>query len=354
MNIRTVNTTSPKAQPDWNNLGFGVYYTDHMLMIDYAAGKGWHDARIVPYGPLSMDPSAMVLHYAVEIFEGLKAYATPDGKIKMFRPYDNAKRLNVSAARFCMPDLPVDDFMDSICSLIKLERAWVPKEEGTSLYIRPFMYSDQPNVGVRIPELFKFVVILSPVGAYYKEGINPVSIYVEDEYVRAAKGGTGYTKCGGNYAASLIAQKKASDMGCTQVLWLDGAERKYIEEVGTMNVIFKINGEIVTPELSDSILAGITRDSVLTLLRHWDYKVSERKISKDELFNAAESGALEEAFGTGTAAVISPIGLFDINGKKIPVNNGKIGPVAQKLYDTITGIQWGKIPDPFGWTYEVI
>jgi len=353
MDIQITKNTNPKAKPDWNNLGFGDYFSDHMLMIEYTTGKGWHDARIIPFGPVSMDPSAMVLHYAVEIFEGLKAYACPDGKVRMFRPHSNAARLNRSAARFCMPALPEDDFVDSICRLIKIDEDWIPKEDGTSLYIRPFMYSDQSNVGVRIPDYFKFMVILSPVGAYYPEGLNPVKIYVEDEYVRAAKGGAGFTKCGGNYAVSLIAQKKAKDLGFTQVLWLDGVERKYIEEVGTMNVMFKIKGEVITPELGDSILPGVTRDSCIRLLRSWGLTVTERKLSIDELFEAAKNGDLEEAFGTGTAAVISPIGLFSIHGEKLQVQDGNIGPVSQRLYDTLTGIQWGKIPDPYGWTYEV-
>ncbi|MEL7624903.1 MAG: branched-chain amino acid aminotransferase [Clostridiales bacterium] len=353
MDIRVIENINPKAKPDESNLGFGEYFTDHMFIMDYATGKGWHDARIVPYGPVSMDPSAMVLHYAVEIFEGMKAYTCSDGKVRMFRPYANAQRMNRSGQRFCMPVIPEEDFVEAICRLIKQDQSWVPQAEGTSLYIRPFMYSDQSNVGVRMPDYFKFMVILSPVGAYYKEGLNPVSIYVEDEYVRAAKGGTGYTKCGGNYAASLIAQKKAKDLGYTQVLWLDGAERKYIEEVGTMNVMFKIKGEIVAPELGDSVLPGITRDSAIQLLQSWGYKVTERKIAIEELLAAAQSGDLEEAFGTGTAAVISPIGLFNIHGEKLQVGDGKIGPVAQKLYDTLTGIQWGKLPDPFGWTYEI-
>jgi branched-chain amino acid aminotransferase len=353
MDIKVTKTTAPKEKPDWSSLGFGDYFTDHMFVMDYFGEQGWHNARIIPYGPITMEPSAMALHYAVEVFEGMKAYYCQDGQIRLFRPLENARRLNNSAARFCMPPFPEEDFVKAICELIKLEADWVPHEEGTSLYIRPFMFSDQSNVGVRLPHQFKFYVILSPVGAYYKEGLNPVSIYVEDEYVRAAKGGTGFTKCGGNYAASLIAQKKAKELGYTQVLWLDGAERKYIEEVGTMNVMFKINGEIVAPELGDSVLPGITRKSALQLLSSWGLKVTERKISVDELLAAARDGSLEEAFGTGTAAVISPIGLFNIHGEKLQVGDGKIGPIAQKLYDTLTGIQWGKIADPFGWCYDV-
>ncbi|MCL1805562.1 MAG: branched-chain amino acid aminotransferase [Clostridiales bacterium] len=353
MDIQITKNTNPKAKPDWSNLGFGNFFSDHMLIIDYTTDKGWYDARIVPYGPLSMDPSAGVLHYAIEIFEGLKAYTCPDGKVRMFRPHSNAARMNRSAARFCMPALPEDVFVDSIRRLIDVDRDWIPREDDTSLYIRPFMYSDQSNVGVRIPDSYRFVVILSPVGAYYPEGLNPVKIYVEDEYVRASKGGTGFTKCGGNYAASLIAQKKAKDMGFTQVLWLDGVERKYIEEVGTMNVMFKIKGEIVTPELGDSILPGVTRESCIQLLRSWGLSVTERKLSIDELYEAARNGDLEEAFGTGTAAVISPIGLFSIRGEKLQVQDGGIGAVSQRLYDTLTGIQWGKLPDPYGWTLEV-
>ena len=353
MDIKITKNPSLKAKPDWNNLGFGDYFTDHMFICDYLDGQGWHNARILPYGPISMEPSSMALHYAVEVFEGMKAYHCEDGKNRLFRPFENARRLNNSGARFCMPPFPEEDYVKSICELIKLDESWIPQEEDTSLYIRPFMFSDQSNVGVRMPHQFKFMVILSPVGAYYKEGLNPVSIYVEDEYVRASKGGTGFTKCGGNYAASLIAQKKAKDLGYTQVLWLDGAERKYIEEVGTMNVMFKINGEIVAPELGDSVLPGVTRNSSLKLLASWGYKVTERKISIDELFAAAQDGSLEEAFGTGTAAVISPIGLMSIHGQDIQIGDGKIGPTAQKLYDTLTGIQWGKIADPFDWTYEI-
>ncbi|MCL1849534.1 MAG: branched-chain amino acid aminotransferase [Clostridiales bacterium] len=353
MHIEITKNTQPKPKPDWNNLGFGEYFSDHMLLVDYDPAQAWHNARIVPYGPLSMDPSAGVLHYAIEVFEGMKAYTCPDGKVRMFRPHANGSRINRSAARLCMPPIPENDFVESIGELIKIDRDWIPKEDNTSLYIRPFMYSDQSNVGVRIPETFRFVVILSPVGAYYKEGLNPVSIYVEDEYVRAAKGGTGFTKCGGNYAASLIAQKKAKELGFSQVLWLDGAERKYIEEVGAMNVMFKIKGEIVTPELGDSILPGITRDSVLQLVKSWGMTAVERRISIDELHEAARNGDLEEAFGTGTAAVICPIGMFSIRGEKLQVSDGNIGPVTQRLYDTLTGIQWGKIPDPFGWSYEL-
>lgn len=350
MNISIEKRQDPKAKPDWDNLGFGKYYTDHMFIMDYTKGKGWHDARIVPYAPLQIDPSAKVFHYAMEIFEGLKAYYAMDGKIKLFRPDANAKRLNSSAERICLPQLPEEIFIEAVEALVRVDADWVPKNPGTSLYIRPFIIANDPGVGVHLPEMSQFIIILSPVGAYYPEGLNPVSIYIEDEYVRATLGGTGYIKCGGNYAASLIAQQKAEEKGYTQVLWLDGVERKYIEEVGTMNVAFVIGDEVVTPALGGTILPGITRDSVLRVLNSWGHKVSERKISLEELYSVAKSGLLKEAFGIGTAAVIAPIGAFLIKGEKITVGDGKIGALSQKLYDTITGIQWGDIEDTFGWT----
>ncbi len=294
----------------------------------------------------------MVLHYGQEIFEGMKAYPC-DGKILLFRPEMNARRMNSSADRLCMAQIPEELFIEGVSELVKLDRDWIPTEEGTSLYIRPFMISTQNGLGVHASKSYKFIVILSPVGAYYPEGLNPVKIYVEDEYVRAVKGGTGFTKCGGNYAASIIAQSKAADKGYTQVLWLDGVERKYIEEVGTMNVMFKIDGEVVTPKLEGSVLPGVTRDSCLKLLGELGIPASERKISVEELIEAYRAGKLEEAFGTGTAAVISPIGELYYEGERMVIGGGKIGPVSQKLYDTLTGIQWGKLPDTLGWVREV-
>lgn len=353
MQIKIQKTTNPQQKPDWDNLGFGKYFTDHMFVADYTEGEGWHDARIVPYGDIVLDPAAMVFHYGQEIFEGMKAYRTKEGVIQLFRPDMNAKRMNRSAERLCMAQIPEEFFIQAVKELVKVERDWVPTAEGTSLYIRPFMIATQPNIGVHASRTYQFIIILSPVGAYYPEGLNPVKIYIEDEYVRAVKGGTGFTKCGGNYAASIIAQDKAGKLGYTQVLWLDGVERKYIEEVGTMNVMFKIDGEIVTPELQGSVLPGITRDSVLKMAKHLGYPVSERRISIQDLEKAYDEGKLEEAFGTGTAAVISPIGELNYEGKIMNINGGAIGEVSQKLYDSLTGIQWGKLEDTFGWTTSI-
>jgi branched-chain amino acid aminotransferase len=353
VDIRFEAAGARKAKPDWNNLGFGRYYTDHMFLLDYTEGKGWHDARLVPYAPLSLDPAAMVLHYSMEVFEGMKAYYAPDGRVLLFRPRENARRLNSSAERLCLPYLPEDIFVAAVDALVRADREWIPRQPGTSLYIRPYIIADEPHLGVRAPLICKFIVICSPVGAYYPEGLDPVRIYVEDEYARSVVGGTGHIKCGGNYAASLIAQKKAERLGFTQVLWLDALEHKYIEEVGTMNIMFRLGDEIVTPSLDGSILPGITRSSAIDMLRSWGHKVRERKISVDELFQAAKDGALREAFGAGTAAVISPIGAFSIHGEILPVADGEIGPVAQKLFDDLTGLQWGRLPDDFGWTYEV-
>ncbi len=353
MDIRVELTRSPKQKPDFTKLGFGQVFSDHMFVMDYTEGKGWHDPRIVPYGPLSLEPSSMVFHYGQEIFEGLKAYRRQDGSVWLFRPDQNANRLNRSGERLSIP--PVDPAMqvEAIRRLVEIEKDWVPDVEGTSLYIRPFVIATDPYVGVRPSQTYKYIVILSPVGAYYPEGLDPVRIYIETEYVRASKGGTGFTKCGGNYAASLNAQYKAKKKGYSQVLWLDAKEHKYVEEVGTMNVFFVLGDEVVTPALEGSILPGITRDSCLKLLSSWGLKVSERKISVEELFEAGEKGLLTEAFGTGTAAVISPIRELNWDGRIVELSGGKIGELSQKLYDTVTGIQWGGVQDPFGWTIPV-
>lgn len=351
--IKITLTSSPKAKPDETNLPFGEYFTDHMFIMDYTEGRGWHDPRIIPYGPLSLDPSTMVFHYGQAIFEGMKAYKTKDGRILLFRPYANMERANISNDRLCIPPLDIEFAVKAIQELVKVDRDWVPQAEGTSLYIRPFIIATDPYLGVRPSNTYQFIVILSPSGAYYPEGINPVKIYVESQYVRAVKGGTGHTKTPGNYASSLKAQVEAKHNGYTQVLWLDGVEKKYVEEVGTMNVAFKINGEVVTPALEGSILAGITRDSVLTLLRHWGVPVVERRITIQELFDAAAQGTLEEAFGTGTAAVISPIGELNWDGNIVTINNSQTGEYSAKIYNTITGIQYGEIEDPFGWVVEV-
>jgi branched-chain amino acid aminotransferase len=338
-----------KPKPPQDKLGFGNYFTDHMFEMDYTEGRGWHDARIVPFGPISISPAAMVLHYAQETFEGMKAYRTSEGKIQFFRPLENIRRLNKSNKRICIPEIDENDFMDALRAVVNIDKDWVPSAEGTSLYIRPFTIATDEHLGVRASKTYKFYIILSPVGAYYPEGINPVKIFVETEDVRAVRGGTGFAKVGANYSATIRAQHRAEDKGYTQVLWLDGVERRYIEEVGTMNVFFKIGDEVVTPPLEGSILPGITRMSCIEALKSWGVKVSERRLSIDELFDAARSGRLSEAFGSGTAAVISPIGELDWDGERIAISGGKIGELTHKLYDFITGIQWGKIKDEFNW-----
>ena len=342
-----------KEKPDPKTLKFGKVFTDHMFLLNYDAGQGWHDGRIVPYGDLNLSPSAMVFHYAQEVFEGLKAYRRPDGKVQLFRPMDNVRRLNDSCERLCIPAIPEELALEGIRTLVKVEQDWVPNEPGTSLYIRPFVIATDASLGVHASHSYLFCVICCPVGAYYAEGINPVRIYVENEDVRAVRGGTGYTKCGGNYAASIRAGERAEEQGYAQVLWLDGVERKYIEEVGSMNVMFKVDGTIITPKLTGSVLPGITRRSCLQLLRDWGYPVEERLVTAQELFDAADAGKLDEAWGTGTAAVVSPIGEMGWNERKAEVNGGVIGPVTQKLYDTLTGIQWGTQPDPYGWTMPI-
>jgi len=352
-NIRVEKTQKPKQKPDQEKLGFGKYFTDHMFIMDYDEKKGWHDPRIVPYAPIELDPATAVLHYGQSVFEGLKAYKTKDGRVLLFRPSKNIERMNSSNDRMCMPYLDVEFVVDAIKALVKQDIDWIPSSEGTSLYIRPFIFATDPYLGVKPSSTYKFMIILSPVGAYYPQGINPVNIYVEDYYVRTVKGGTGYAKTCGNYASSLKAQSEASQKGYVQVLWLDGIHKKYVEEVGSMNVFFKIGGEVATPSLEGSILPGITRASVIDLLRDFGVKVTERKITIQELFDAHREGILEEAFGTGTAAVISPIGELNWSGSRIIVNNGEIGPLSLKLYNTITGIQSGIVEDKYGWTVEV-
>ena len=342
-----------KPKPDPSTLVFGQSFTDHMFLMDYTAGQGWHDGRIVPYGPIALDPSAMVFHYAQEVFEGLKAYRNPEGGVQLFRPMENVRRINSSCDRMCIPQLPEEEALAAIEQLVRLEADWVPDQPGTSLYIRPFIIATTPSLGVHASHDYIFAIITCPVGAYYAEGINPVKIYVEDEDVRAVRGGTGYTKCGGNYAASIRAGERAEEQGFSQVLWLDGVYRKYIEEVGAMNVLFKIDGVVITPALEGSVLPGITRKSCLELLRDWGVPVEERRITAEELFDAAESGRLEEAWGSGTAAVVSPIGELAWGSRRAVVNGGKIGETTQKLYDTLTGIQWGTLPDPHGWVVKL-
>lgn len=349
MEIKIERAKTLKEKPDQNNLGFGTYFTDHMFMMDYTEGVGWHDARIVPYAPIAMDPATMVLHYAQETFEGLKAYRNPKGEITLFRPEMNARRMINSNKRICMAELPENMFVEAVEAIVKYEQDWIPTAKDTSLYIRPFMFASEASVGVHPAKSYTFVIILSPVGSYYPEGVNPVKIWVEDEYVRAVKGGTGFTKCGGNYAASIAAQVKAESHGYTQVLWLDGVHRKYVEEVGTMNVMFLIDDTVVTAPLEGSVLPGVTRDSIIHILKDWGYKVEERELSVDELMEAGRNGKLKEAFGTGTAAVISPVGQLYYKGEEIVINDFKTGELTQKLYDTLTGIQWGRLEDKYGW-----
>jgi len=350
MQIKVTKTETPGSLPPSDTLGFGSVFTDHMFIMDYSDAESWHNARIVPYGLIALSPAANVFHYAAEVFEGLKAYRRADGFVQLFRPWDNMSRLNASAERIGLPQVNETDALKAIKALVELDQRWVPSDPGTSLYIRPFLFASDPSLSLHGVHQAMFVVILSPVGSYYTEGLNPVKIMLETEDVRAVRGGTGYTKCGGNYAASNRAGDRAMEKGYSQVLWLDGVERKYVEEVGAMNVMFKINGRVVTPALTGSILPGITRRSCLQLLSDWGFPVEERLLSADELTAAAESGALEEAWGTGTAAVISPIGELNYKGADYIVNNFEIGPTAQKLYDELTKIQWGRAPDPHSWT----
>lgn len=352
--IKVELTKQPKAKPtDETKLGFGSIFTDHMFVMNYDEGQGWHDARIVPYGPIELDPSAMCLHYGQTVFEGMKAYRAKDGRVLLFRPEKNMARLNVSNERLCIPKIDEAFALKCIEKLVSIEKDWIPTAEGTSLYIRPFIFATDAHVGVHPGKHLMFMVICSPVGAYYPEGLNPVKIYVESKYVRAVRGGMGYAKTGGNYAASLKAQDEAEEQKYTQVLWLDGVERKYVEEVGTMNVFFVIGDEVVTPALQGSILPGVTRMSAIEILKSWGLNVSERPIEIQEIYDAYQNGQLKEAFGTGTAAVISPIGQLKWDDHVMEINNGKIGEISQRLYDTLTGIQWGNIEDTMHWTIEV-
>ena len=348
LDIKVTKTTAPKAKPE-GKLGFGKIFTDHMFIMNYTEGQGWHDPRIVPYGDISLSPASMVFHYGQEIFEGLKAYRGADGRPRLFRPDMNAKRTNSSNKRLVIPELPEDDFVQAVSELVEVDSDWIPTEKGTSLYIRPFIIATDDFLGVAPSKTYLFIIILSPSGAYYESGLEPVGIWIEDDYVRAVRGGMGFTKTGGNYAASLIAQVKAHDDGYSQVLWLDGVERKYIEEVGAMNIFFKINGVVVTPMLNGSILPGITRNSVIEICKDWGLPVEERKVSVDELIEAQKTGKLEECWGTGTAAVISPVGKLRYKDDVMIINGGGIGELSQKLYDTVTGIQLGKLEDKFGW-----
>ena len=351
--IRISRASAKKAKPKDSELTFGTVFTDHMFVMNFQEEKGWYDPRVEPYGPLAMDPAAAVLHYAQAVFDGLKAFRGRDGSVRLFRPQKHVERLILSSQRLCIPPLDPELALKSLVTLVGIEKDWVPSTVGTSLYVRPTIIANEPFLGVRPAKSYIYYVILSPVGAYYPEGINPVKILVVDKYVRAVEGGVGSAKTGVNYAASLYAAEEAKHAGFTQVLWLDGRERKYIDEVGTMNIMLKIGDEVVTPPLSGTILAGVTRDSALTLMRDWGLRVAERPVTIDEVAAAARKGTLEEVWGTGTAAVISPVGELAYRGERLVINGGRIGTLTQKLYDTIVGIQYGTAPDPRGWTLPV-
>ncbi|PXW91840.1 branched-chain amino acid aminotransferase [Streptohalobacillus salinus] len=351
--ISITENPNKKDKPNDNALQFGKTFTDHMFIMDYDKEIGWHDARVVPYQPLAMDPASMVFHYGQTVFEGLKAYRTDRGDVQLFRPTENIARLNRSNARMCIPEIDADTALKGIQTLVDIDRDWVPHLEGTSLYIRPFVIATEAYLGVAPASKYAFMVILSPVGAYYDAGINPVKIAVENEYIRAVKGGTGEAKTAGNYAGSMAAQEKVAALGYAQVLWLDGHEKKYIEEVGSMNIFFKINGKVITPHLSGSILPGVTRKSVIQLLNDWGIAVEERPIALTEVLEASRKGELEEAFGAGTAAVISPIGELFADGESYIINNHKTGDLSKRVYETLTGIQYGRIEDPHQWIVRV-
>lgn len=353
MDITFKKAEKLKAHPEDSVLGFGTVFTDYMFNMDYNPEDGWHNPRIEPYGPFMMDPSSMVLHYGQAIFEGLKAYKTDSGEIQLFRPKDNISRLNKSGNMLCMPELDEELVLDGLMELLKIEKDWVPGAEGTSLYIRPTIIATDPYIGLRSSNTYRFFIILSPVGAYYPEGFDPVKIWVTTEYVRAVRGGVGQAKTAGNYAASLYATNLANQDGYTQVMWLDGVELKYVEEVGSMNIFFVIGDEIITPELNRSILSGVTRDSVIKLAKSWGVKVTERKISIDEIYEAHEKGELKEIFGSGTAAVISPVGNIKFDGKEITIGEGKVGPLSKRLFQDLMNIQYGKAEDSFNWIVPV-
>ena len=354
LDIKVTKTTHPKKKPtDESKLGFGKIFTDHMFLMDYDKGRGWHDPRIVPYGPFELDPSTQVLHYAQEAFEGMKAYRTKDNTIQLFRPDCNAQRFQDSCDRLCIPQIPQEDFIQAVKAVVEVDKAWVPHTVGASLYIRPFVFATGVGLGVHASESYTFCIILAPSGAYYSTGLAPVKIYVEDQYIRAAPGLTGFAKCGGNYAASIKSGELAEEAGYSQVLWLDGVEKKYVEEVGSMNIMFKIDGEIYTAACTGTVLPGVTRRSVIELCKDWGYKVHEGKFAIADIMKDAQEGKVEEVFGCGTAAVISPVGVLKWEDDVEVINDNKTGPLSQKLYDTMTGMQWGTLPDTKGWVVPV-
>lgn len=350
MDLQILPVTEPRQRiTDESQLVFGKQFSDRMFVMEYDAGQGWHSARIQPYAPFQLDPAAMVLHYSQEIFEGLKAFRRPDERIALFRPADNVARFNRSARRMCMPEVDERFFLETMLELVRLEADWIPHSEGTSLYIRPTMIATEPMLGVRPATQYLCYIILSPVGAYYKGGIAPVKIWISDFYVRAAEGGTGEAKTGGNYAASLYAAREAEKNGYDQVLWLDAREKRFVEEVGSMNMLFLYDGKIVTSPLKGTVLDGITRRSVLTLVKEMGYTVEERALTVDDVMTGAENGRLEEAFGAGTAVVISPVGSFCYQDRCVQVGDGRPGRLTMQLYDKLTAIQYGRQPDPHGW-----
>lgn len=351
--LKKVEKKRLKSKPDENDLGFGVHFTDHMFLMKWDKQRGWHDAEICPFQDFSVSPAAMVFHYGQAIFEGLKAYRGEEDEIFLFRPKDNLERMSSSAQRMCMPRLPVEKVLKALKALLYIERDWVPSVQGASLYIRPTMVAMEPALGVRPADMYYFFIILCPVGAYYPEGFNPTRIQVADKFVRAVKGGVGEAKTAGNYAASLLACEEAKRDGYTQVLWLDGCENKYLEEVGTSNIFVRIDDTLITPPLQGSILHGITRDSVIQLVKDWDMEVIERRISIDEVIAAAEDGSLQEIFATGTAAIISPVGEICYRDKSITVGGGQSGDLAQRLFQEILRVQYGSSEEKYGWSVRV-
>ncbi len=353
INLQKADPGCLKEKPDQNNLGFGVHFTDHLFVMKWNRQRGWHNAEIKPYQDFSLDPAAMVFHYGQAIFEGLKAYLGPDKQIFLFRPKENLERMNRSALRMCMPRFSVENVLKALKALIYLDRDWVPESKGATLYLRPTMIASEPGLGLRPAEEYTFFIIKSPVGAYYSEGFNPVRIYVEDKYVRAVDGGVGEAKTAGNYAASVKSLTEAQEKGFSQVLWLDAVERKFVEEVGTSNIFFVIGDELITPPLSGTILPGVTRDSVIQLAKDWSLDIKERSITIDEVYTSHKNGLLKEIFGTGTAAVISPVGELCYQEKVITINDGKTGPMAQRFYEELQAIQFGQREDVHNWMVRV-
>lgn len=353
MNIEVHKTEKSRlSEVDFDNLGFGDEFSDHMFVMDYKDGK-WQQPKIVPFQNLTFSPALITLHYSQTIFEGLKAYHAKNGKINVFRPDKHANRINISAKRLCIPEVDPKVFLEGLSTLLDLDREWVPKKEGDTMYIRPFIFATDEYLGVAVSKTYKFMIITSPVSRYYKEGLNPVSLMTSGQYTRACDGGTGFIKAGGNYASSLYPAEEAKKKGYTQILWLDNKEHKYVEEVGTMNIFFLFEDELVTAPLEGTILAGVTRDSIITIAKDWGYKVSERKLSIDEVLDRAEDGSLKEVFGAGTAAIISPVGKINHLGREVIIGNNETGEFSKRVYDDLNGIRYGEIEDKYGWNLSI-